>query len=81
MIEQKIDNSNIDNLINSYLTINNMRYVDVDEPTHELCEYFSENNMPEIIFDGGQTKMVVYRTHVEVINDCDDYYIDTYIRR
>jgi hypothetical protein len=82
MIEQKIDSCKIDELVNTYLSINNMRYVDLDEPTHELCEFYAENNMPEIIFNGGQTKMMVYRNHVEVTNEHEcDYYIDIYIRR
>lgn len=78
----KIEKNQIDELINTYLEANNMRLVDVDEPTHELCEYFALYNTPVMVFEGGNQKLMVYTHHVEVA-EChlNVYDIDVYIRK
>lgn len=78
----QIDEKQINDLIYTYLSANNMKYVNPNEPTHELCEFFALNNTPVMVFEGGNQKLVVYTHHAEVVEcNCDINDIDIYIRK
>ena len=78
----QIEEKQIEDLIDTYLSINNMQYVNPNEPTHELCEFFALTNTPVMVFEGGNRKLMIYTHHVEVVEcNLNVYDIDVYIRR
>lgn len=78
----QIDKKQIQDLIDTYLSANEMKYVNPNEPTYELCEFFALNNTPVMVFEGGNQKLMVYTHHVEVVEcNFDVYDIDVYVKR